>query len=55
MTTNMFTLVPEQATEYAKQVDALYFYIGGLSLVLTVLFIVLLVWFTIRYRRPTPG
>jgi len=51
---NLLQLLPEQATEYAKQVDALYLFIGAVSLFFTVLFVVLLVWFTIKYRK-RPG
>jgi cytochrome c oxidase subunit 2 len=46
-----FKLLPQQATEFAKQVDSLYLFILGVSVFFTVLFIVLLVGFTIRYRR----
>jgi len=51
---NLLQLLPEQATEYAKQVDALYLFIGAVSVFFTVLFVVLLVWFSIKYRR-RPG
>jgi cytochrome c oxidase subunit 2 len=47
----LLQLLPEQATEYAKQVDELYLFILGLSTLLTVLFFVLLVGFSIKYRR----
>jgi cytochrome c oxidase subunit 2 len=47
----LFKLLPEQATEYAKQVDELYLFILGLSTLLTILFFVLLVGFSIKYRR----
>ncbi|HMO52225.1 MAG TPA: cytochrome c oxidase subunit II [Kiritimatiellia bacterium] len=56
-----FKLLPEQATEYATRVDNLYLFILGVSVFFTVLFIALLVGFTIRYRarknvseRPEP-
>ncbi len=48
-----FNLLPVQATEYARQVDNLYLFILGVSVFLTVLFILLLVGFTVRYRRRT--
>ncbi len=47
----LFDLLPEQATEYAKQVDNLYLYIYALSVFFTVLFVGLLVGFTLKYRR----
>lgn len=50
----LLKLLPEQASEYARQVDALYLFILGLSVVLTVLFFVLLIVFSIKYRRK-PG
>lgn len=47
----LFDLLPVQATEYAKQVDALYLFILAVSAVFTLLFVGLIVSFTLKYRR----
>ncbi|HMO04797.1 MAG TPA: cytochrome c oxidase subunit II [Kiritimatiellia bacterium] len=49
----LFDLLPVQATEYAKQVDALYLFILAISAFFTLLFVGLLVGFTLKYRRRT--
>lgn len=47
----LLKILPEQATEYARQVDELYLFILALSVFLTALFIFLLVYFTLKYRQ----
>ena len=47
----LFDLLPEQATAYAKQVDDLYLFILAVSAIFTLLFVGLLVSFTLKYRR----
>ena len=47
----LFQLLPEQATEYAKQVDLLYLFIYGVSVFFVLLFVGLIVHFTLKYRR----
>jgi len=47
----LLDLLPEQATEFARQVDALYVFIFAVSAVFTALFVGLLIYFTIKYRR----
>jgi len=49
-----FPLFPDQATRHAGQVDALYFYLCGVTAFFTVLIFLLLIVFAIRYRR-RPG
>ncbi|HMP72296.1 MAG TPA: cytochrome c oxidase subunit II [Kiritimatiellia bacterium] len=44
-------LLPAQATDFAGQVDALYLFILAVTVIFTVLFFVLLVGFSIKYRR----
>ncbi|HMP90729.1 MAG TPA: cytochrome c oxidase subunit II [Kiritimatiellia bacterium] len=47
----LFTLLPEQATEYAKQVDSLYMFIYVVSVLFVALFVGLIISFTLKYRR----
>jgi len=47
-------LVPESASSFSWQVDALYFYLSGVTLFFTLLIGGVLIFFTIRYRRRTP-
>ena len=49
-----FTMFPEQASTAAAGVDALYFFIIGISGFLSTLTAVLLIYFAIRYRRKSP-
>jgi cytochrome c oxidase subunit II len=44
-------LFPQQASTVAGRVDALYFFMIGLSAFFTILIAVLLVYFAVRYRR----
>ena len=48
---SVFSLIPEQASSIAPQVDLLYFFIVAVSVVFTVLAGVMVVGFAIRYRR----
>lgn len=47
-------LVPESASSFSWKVDALYFYLSGVTLFFTLLISAVLIFFTIRYRRRTP-
>ena len=47
-------LVPESASTFSWQVDALYFYLSGVTLFFVLLISAVLIFFTIRYRRRTP-
>src|SRR5919206_531462 len=47
-------LVPDSASTFSWQVDALYFYLSGVTLFFTLLISAMLIFFTIRYRRRTP-
>src|SRR5258705_7701215 len=46
--------IPENASTLAWKVDALYFYLSGVTLFFTLLISAILVFFVIRYRRRTP-
>jgi cytochrome c oxidase subunit 2 len=47
-------LVPESASSFSWKVDALYFYLSGVTLFFTLLISGMLIFFIIRYRRRTP-
>jgi cytochrome c oxidase subunit II len=47
-------LVPDSASTFSWKVDALYFYLSGVTLFFTLLISVTLIFFVIRYRRRTP-
>src|SRR5215213_9666267 len=47
-------LVPESASTFSWKVDALYFYLSGVTLFFTLLISTVLIFFVIRYRRRTP-
>jgi cytochrome c oxidase subunit II len=47
-------LVPESASTIAWKVDALYFYLSGVTLFFTLLISATLIFFVVRYRRRTP-
>jgi cytochrome c oxidase subunit II len=47
-------LIPESASTLAWKVDALYFYLSGVTLFFTLLISAVLIFFVIRYRRRTP-
>ena len=47
-------MVPESASTFSWKVDALYFYLSGVTLFFTLLISTVLIFFVIRYRRRTP-
>ena len=47
-------LVPDSASTFSWKVDALYFYLSGVTLFFTLLISGVLIFFVIRYRRRTP-
>src|SRR5215467_5356094 len=47
-------LVPDSASTFSWKVDALYFYLSGVTLFFTLLISIVLIFFVIRYRRRTP-
>jgi len=47
-------LVPDSASTFSWKVDALYFYLSGVTLFFTLLISLVLIFFVIRYRRRTP-
>ena len=47
-------LIPESASTISWKVDALYFYLSGVTLFFTLLISGVLIFFVIRYRRRTP-
>src|SRR5215216_1485823 len=47
-------LVPDSASTFSWQVDALYFYLSGVTLFFTLLITTVLIFFIIRYRRRSP-
>ena len=47
-------LVPESASSFSWKVDALYFYLSGITLFFSLLIGAVLIFFVIRYRRRTP-
>ena len=46
-----FSLLPEQASTFAWQVDALYLLLAGLSVFFTVAIVAVLIYFSVKYRR----
>ncbi|HKX30073.1 MAG TPA: cytochrome c oxidase subunit II [Blastocatellia bacterium] len=48
-------LMPERASSFAGDVDALYYALVGLSIFFTVLIAALEVYFAVKYRRRSPG
>src|SRR5713101_7956402 len=49
-----FPIVPESASTYSGDVDALYFYISGVTVFFTLLISLVIIFFVIRYRRRNP-
>ena len=47
-------LIPESASTFSWKVDALYFYLSGVTLFFSLLISATLIFFVIRYRRRTP-
>lgn len=50
-----FRLMPEQASSFADEVDSLYSFLWSVSAVMTVLIGVLILYFSIKYRRGSPA
>ena len=50
-----FPLFPEQASTFAARVDALYFFLCGISAFFSTLIATLLVVFAVRFRRRGAG
>ena len=46
--------VPDSASTFSWKVDAVYFYLSGITLFFTLLISAILIFFVIRYRRRTP-
>jgi cytochrome c oxidase subunit II len=46
--------VPDSASTLSWKVDALYFYLSGVTLFFTLLISAMLIFFVLRYRRRTP-
>jgi cytochrome c oxidase subunit II len=49
-----FPFIPESASTISDEVDALYFYISGVTVFFTLLISGVIVYFVIRYRRRNP-
>src|SRR6267154_6275350 len=47
-------LIPESASTLSWKVDALYFYLSGVTVFFTLLISGVLIFFVIKYRRRTP-
>src|SRR6266478_5420455 len=46
--------IPESASTFSGDVDALYFYISGVTVFFTLLISLVIIFFVIRYRRRNP-
>jgi len=46
--------VPDSASTFSWKVDAVYFYLSGITLFFTLLISAILIFFVLRYRRRTP-
>jgi heme/copper-type cytochrome/quinol oxidase subunit 2 len=46
--------VPDSASTFSWKVDAVYFYLSGVTLFFTLLISAILIFFVLRYRRRTP-
>ena len=49
-----FPLIPESASTYSGDVDALYFYISGVTVFFTLLISFIIIFFVVKYRRRNP-
>src|SRR6266849_4436753 len=49
-----FPLIPESASTLSSEVDAIYFYISGVTVFFTLLISAVVIFFVIRYRRRNP-
>src|SRR5919108_3854681 len=47
-------IVPESASTLSGEVDAIYFYISGVTIFFTTLISLVVIFFVIRYRRRNP-
>jgi cytochrome c oxidase subunit 2 len=47
--------IPESASTYSGEVDALYFYISGVTVFFTLLISLVIIFFVIKYRRRNPS
>ena len=47
--------IPESASTYSGDVDALYFYISGVTVFFTLLISLVIIFFVVRYRRRDPS
>jgi cytochrome c oxidase subunit 2 len=47
--------IPESASTYSGDVDALYFYISGVTVFFTLLISLVIIFFVIKYRRRNPS
>jgi len=54
MQTSWIPFVPESASTFASKVDALYFYLSGVTVFFTLLISGVLIFFVIKYRRRSP-
>jgi cytochrome c oxidase subunit 2 len=54
MQTSWIPFVPESASTVSGKVDALYFYLSGVTVFFTLLISGVLIFFVIKYRRRTP-
>ena len=54
MQTPWIPFLPESASTFASKVDALYFYLSGVTLFFTLLISGVLIFFVIKYRRRSP-
>jgi cytochrome c oxidase subunit 2 len=54
MQTSWIPFVPESASTVSGRVDALYFYLSGVTVFFTLLISGVLIFFVIKYRRRTP-
>jgi cytochrome c oxidase subunit 2 len=49
-----FPFIPESASTISDEVDAVYFYISGVTVFFTLLISLVIIYFVIRYRRRNP-
>src|SRR5437764_15257284 len=49
-----FPFIPESASTVSSEVDALYFYISGVTVFFSLLIAGIITFFVIRYRRRNP-
>ncbi len=54
MDSSWFKLAPEAASTMAGKIDALYFYLSGVTLFFSLLIFGVLIFFVIKYRRRSP-